>query len=410
MEFLPILYLSYMFISLYFLTVFILIYIRNRKTFFSYPEPQKEYTVSFIVPAYNAADIIKGTIENIFNIDYKGILEVIVVNDCSKDRTREMVESLLIKYPKLRLINNPKNLGNAARSQNVGFRHARGEIIAIVDDDSYPARDSVSKMIGFFDDPLVGAVTCPVLARNKEKFFEKIQAIEYQVISFARKLLEYVDSIYVTPGPLALYRKKALDEIGGFDENNITQDIEATWAIAKRGWKRKMSLDTHVSSIVPSKVKPWFKQRRRWNLGGMQCIWKYRKHVLRNGMLGTFIIPFFIAGLFLGLIGIMIFLYLLTTNMISKFLYTKYSIVAGTPIITMNEFYITPNFLNYLGIILILLELVYLFLVFAVLKVNVLKKENILNIPFYLIVYLTVQPLLISDAIFTMVSGKRKWG
>ncbi len=409
MEILPIIYLSYMFISLYMLTLFLILYIRNRKDFFQYPETKKKYEVSFIVPAYNEGKTIAESINHIFDIDYPYIKEVIVVNDCSTDDTRKIVESLLKKYPKLKLINNPKNLGNAAGSQNVGLKHATTELVAVVDADSFPAKDSLKKMVGFFDNEKVGAVTCPVLARNHEKFFEKLQKIEYQAISFGRKLLEYIDAIYVTPGPLALYRKKALEEIGGFDENNMTQDIEATWHLAAKGWDRKMSLSTNVTSQVPSKFWPWFVQRRRWNIGGLQCIYKYRKDIGRKGMLGLFIIPFFIFNLFLGLLGLGIFFYLSITRIISRFLYTQYSIVAGTPLVTINDLFITPSFLNYLGIVMFILGLLYILMILFIFNEDILKKENILNIPFYLIVYLMAYPFIMVNAIWHIISGKRKW-
>jgi cellulose synthase/poly-beta-1,6-N-acetylglucosamine synthase-like glycosyltransferase len=409
MEILPFIYLAYMFISLYFLNLFLILYLKNRKSFFDYPKVNRNYTVSFIVPAYNAKDTIENALHHIFNIDYSGIIEVIVVNDGSTDNTLDILNKLKKKYPKLVIINNPKNLGNAARSQNVGLKHAKGEIIGIVDDDSYPSKDSVEKMVGFFDDSKVGAVTCPVLPRNKTKFLEKLQMMEYLTISFSRKLLEYIDAIYVTPGPLALYRKKALLEIGGFDENNLTQDIEATWHLTERGWDRKMCLSTSVSSTVPKKIKSWFLQRRRWNVGGLQCIYKYKKHLFKNNMLGIFIIPFFVAGLFLGLLGIIIFSYIFISNAISNFLYTRYSIIAGTPLVSLKEFYITPSFLNYLGIMLFLLEILYLILIFSILKEDIFKKENILNMPFYLIIYLTIYPFIMIDALWQAFFGKKKW-
>jgi len=410
MEILPYIYLGYMFISLYMLSMFMIIYLRNRKEIFSYPETEEFPPVSFIVPAYNEGDSIKDSIEHTFK-SYTNIQEVIVVNDCSTDNTRQVVESLMKKYPRLKLINNKKNLGNAARTQNVGLKYAKSDFIVVADADSFPAENSINKMIGFFKDPKVGAVTCPVVARNTSHFIEKLQAIEYKMIALARKLLDYVDAIYVTPGPLALYRKTALEEAGGFDENNITQDIEVTWHLAYLGWDRRMCLATHVSSKVPNKFKAWFRQRRRWNVGGLQCIKKYKSSLLnhKRGMLGFFIIPFFVVNTFLGLLGLSIFFYLISRRVISRFLLTRYSIIAGTPVLTLNEFYITPTILNYLGIALFVLGLIFLFIVFAVLKEKVFRKENILNIPFYMIIYIAFYPFIMLAAIGHIIRGKNVW-
>ena len=384
MEFLPYTYLGYMFISLYMLSMFLIIYLKNKDDIFSYPEAKKKYTVSFIVPAYNEEKTLKETIEHIFNIDYDNVLEVIVVNDCSSDNTLKIIKELANKYPKIKIIDHKKNKGKAG-GLNDGLKIAKGELVVVVDADSYPASDCLKKMVGFFDNERIGAVTCPVVARNTNHFMEKLQGIEYKMIALARKLLDYVDSIYVTPGPLAVYRKKALIEVGGFDEKNMTEDIEITWHLTYAGWLRRMCLATSVSSTVPNKLKAWFRQRRRWNVGGLQCINKYKKSLFnsKRGMLGFFIIPFFILSTFLGLLGLSIFFYVIIRRIIARFLLTKYSIIAGTPLLSLDEFYITPTILNYLGIAMFILGLIFLFIVFAVLKEKVFKKENILNIPFY---------------------------
>ncbi len=407
MDFLPYIYLIYMFISLYMLSFFLLIYFRNRKVFFHYPEPNKKYTVSFMVPAFNEEDTIEDTVKHIFNIDYD-ILEVIVVNDNSKDNTLNIVQRLQSKYQNLKIITNPQNLGKAG-SLNRALEIAKGEIVVVVDADSYPSSDSLKKMLGYFNEERVGAVTCPVLVRNNEKFFAKLQSIEYIAISFGRKLLDYVDAIYVTPGPLAVYRKKALLDINGFDDTNLTEDIEATWHLAERNWHRRMSLATSVTTKVPTKLKAWWVQRRRWNVGGLQCIYKYRKSIGKNNMLGFFIIPFFIINLFLGLVGLSLFFYLASIRIISTFLLTRYSIVTNTPILTVQDLYITPSILNYLGIVLFIFGFIYIILILSILKERILKKENILNIPFYLIVYLILYPFIMVNAIWHAYRGKKIW-
>jgi len=409
MAILPYIYLGYMFISLYFLSMFLIIYLKNKKEIFNYPAAKKKYSVSFIVPAFNEEKTIEDTIKHIFNIDYR-ILEVIVVNDCSNDSTFSIIKSLTKKYSKLKIVNHNKNKGKAG-SLNDGLKIAKGELIVVVDADSYPAKDSLRKMIGFFNDKKVGAVIVPVVARNKNKFMEKLQAIEYKMIALTRKLFDYVDAIYVTPGPLAIYRKEALKDVGGFDEKNMTEDIEITWHLIYSSWKRKMCLASNVSSSVPNKFKAWFKQRRRWNVGGLQCIYKYRKSLFnpKKGMLGFFIIPFFILSTFLGLLGLSIFFYLLVRRIISNFLLTRYSIIIGTPAVTLNDFFITPSILNYFGIVLFILGLIFLFIVFVVLEEKVLKKENILNIPFYMIVYIAFYPFIMISAIWHIIAGKRIW-
>jgi len=406
METLPIIYLGYMFISIYFLSLFLSLYIKNRKELFDYPKTKKKCSISVLVPAYNEEGTIENTIKAIFSSEYP-IKELIVLNDGSRDNTGNIVKKLLKKYPKLRLID--KENSGKGDSLNQGIKISKGELVAVVDADSYPAKDSFGKMVGYFDDSEVGAATCVFVPRNRNNFLEKLQVIEYNVIAFTRKLLGYVDAIYVTPGPLALYRKNALEKIGGFSTKNMTEDIEATWHLAYEGYKRKMCLATYATTTVPNKFKPWYKQRRRWNIGGLQCISKYKGCFLKKGMLGFFILPFFVMQLFLGLLGLSISIYLITTRIISNYIFTRYSIYVGTPLITMNDLFITPSFLNYLGVILFITGAIFTIMLLVIMKEKILRKQNIFNIFFYFIFYLSMYPFIMIVAIYHFFKGTGTW-
>lgn len=408
MEFLPIVYLGYMFVSIYFLSLFVLLYKRNRKVLFDFPRTDKVYGITAIVPAFNEEATVKDTVEAILAVDYPGLKEVIVVDDGSSDDTWKIIQGLAKKYKKVKAFTK-ENEGSKAGPLNFGLSKVKTELVAVVDADSYPAEDSFGKMVGFFDDATVGAVTCIFRPRNKKTFFERLQAAEYNMIAFTRKLLDYVDAIYVTPGPLALYRKTALDKIGGFDKKNMTEDIEATWHLAFEGYHRRMCLATHATTTVPKKIIPWYKQRRRWNIGGLQCIAKYKGTFLKRGMLGFFILPFFVLQLFLGLIGLSIFFYLTITRIISNYVFTTYSISVGTPLITANDLLITPSFLNYLGVILFIAGAVFTFGVLCIINRELVKKHNLFNIFFYLVVYLSVYPFIMISAVYNFLKGGASW-
>ncbi len=408
METLPIIYLGYMFISIYFLSLFLSLYAKNRKELFGYPKTRKRYEVSVVIPAWDEENTIEDTVLEILKSDYPGLKEVIVVDDGSTDNTLKIARRLEKKYKKVKVYTK-ENEGSKAGALNFGLKKAKSEIFAVVDADSYPAEDSFSKMVGFFDDKTVGAATCVFVPRNRNKLLEKLQVIEYNVIAFTRKLLGYVDAIYVTPGPLALYRKSALEKIGGFSTKNLTEDIEATWHLAYEGYKRRMCLATYATTTVPNKFKPWYRQRRRWNIGGLQCISKYKGCFLKKGMLGFFILPFFVLQLFLGLLGLSIFIYLITTRIISNYIFAKYSIHVGTPLITMNDFFITPSFLNYLGVILFIAGAVFTILLLVIMKERILRKQNIFNMLFYFIFYLSVYPFIMMSAIYHFIKGTGTW-
>ncbi|MFH1787428.1 MAG: glycosyltransferase [archaeon] len=366
----------------------------------------KKYSISVLVPAWNERETIGDTIREIFKSDYP-LKEVIVLNDGSTDNTAEIVEKLLKIYPRLKLIN--KQNSGKADSLNQGIKLSKGELVAVVDADSYPEKDAFSKLVGFFDDDQVGVATPFIIPRNNKSFMERLQFVEYHVIAFTRKLLGYVEAIYVTPGPMAIYRKSALEKIGGFDVNNLTEDIEATWHLTYQGYKRRMCLLAESTTTIPNKIKAWYKQRRRWNVGGLQCIAKYKKYFFKKGMLGFFILPFFVLQLFLGLLGLGIFVYLVTTRFLTNYLFTRYSINVGIPLLTMNDFFITPSFLNYLGVILFIAGVIFTFLILSVMKSNMLRKQNIFNLLFYFLFYLSVYPFIMVVALYHFFKGKKVW-
>jgi len=248
-----------------------------------------------------------------------------------------------------------------------------------------------------------------VLAKKPKTFMQKVQAIEYAVIGFNRKLLDLVDAVYVTPGPFALYKKKVLFKIGLFDTANMTEDIEIVWRMLSQGYLARMSLATCVYSETPRKFKAWWNQRIRWNIGGKQTLWKYKKYVFKKGMLGLFIIPFFSVSLFLGLFGLSLFSYLLSKRLLVSYLSTKYSLYASTTILRLQDVTFSPSILNFFGFVLFVLGLSFTFLGLFVINDKYIKKRNLFNILFYLLIYLAVYPFNVIHALYKMVRGNYKW-
>ena len=174
-EVLTVVYLVYMFIALYFMLLFILTFIQNRREIFLIPKTDKKYSISVLIPAFNEQENIKSTVENVLKSDYKYLKEVIIINDGSTDNTLEIIEQLEKKYPKVRVLNK-KNSGKAD-SLNRALKIAKGELIAVIDADSYPDSNALSVMAGYFDDEKTGAVTTRILVRNRNNFIRKMQAV-----------------------------------------------------------------------------------------------------------------------------------------------------------------------------------------------------------------------------------------
>jgi cellulose synthase/poly-beta-1,6-N-acetylglucosamine synthase-like glycosyltransferase len=400
----------YMFVGCYMLSLFLFIYIQNRKNLFYYPTAKPE-PVSIVVPCYNEEDTIGKTIESLLKLDYpKELIEIIVVDDHSKDNSAKVAKEYAKKYSNVKVIVNEKNSGGAAEPTNIGVRAAKYNYIAVTDGDSSPQPDALKKMLGFLqEDEKVGAVTCAVLVKNQETLMQKLQAIEYIVIGFGRKMLDFVDSVYVTPGPFALYRKKTLVEVGLFDTKNLTQDIEIVWRLIAHGYKARMCLAAKVYSDAPKKLRQWWRQRVRWNIGGTQSILKHRKALFKNGMLGAFIIPYFTASLFLGIFGLCMFIYLTLRRFLYLYLSTRYSIYAQTAVLTMQDLTFSPTILNYFGVVMLILGGGFTFVMLSVTNEPSVKSKNIINVVFYQIVYLTIYPFIMIHGLSKLIRKKYSW-
>jgi len=379
---------------------------------FDYPVAKKKYKVTVLTAGYNEEDSIEDTIKAVMNSDYDSkFLEMIVINDGSTDNTSKVVRGLMKKYKNLKLIDRKENKGKS-NSLNEGIKMARGELVAVVDADSFPAKDAIRMQTGYFNDAMVGAVTSAVFLRNKNKFIEKLQVVEYIVLAWTRKLLDFIDSVYVTNGPLSMYRKSILNEVGGFDPNTITEDIDLTWNILNHGYKTKMCLSAFVTTVAPSKFKVWFRQRVRWGIGGLAAIWKYRKSFLRNGMFGFFVIPFVSISILLS-IGVFLFgLYLIIRSLFTFYLSTKYSVIADTAVLRMQDLNLNPSILIFFTIVLFTTSFIYTRFILKALgtKSNEWKEiKSLFNRLFYLLVYLGMYPIVWFAAIYRMIKGDMRW-
>ena len=409
MEFLTIAYLTYTFIAFYFLFIYILTYTQNRKQIYETIKPEKNYSLSIVVPCFNEEKSIGKTIESILKSNYEGLKKLIIVDDCSNDNSYKIIKEYEKKYSQVIAVQTPKNTGNAAGAKNYGAKFVKTELIGFSDADSFPKKDAIEKMVGFFNDQKTGAVTSRVLVSNRETMISKFQAIEYKIIAFTRKLLGFLDSIYVTNGPLSIYRKKAFDEVKGFDEKNLTEDIEITWHFVSKGWRVKMAIPAKAYTEVPENVRTWFNQRIRWNVGGLQTIAKYRKKFLQCGMLGFFIMPFFTLSWILGLTGLFFLAYRLLQYILTKFLVAKYSVVAKVALITAEDFNLNPSILFLFGMLLFVLGLAYTLTAIAYSREKDFPKHPLKDIFIYSIFYLLMYPPLLVWAFYKFIKGKNTW-
>lgn len=220
--------------------------------------------VSVIIPAYNEESLIANCLDSLLNQDYqKDLYEIIVVNDGSTDKTKNIVEKYTIKYSNLILIN--KSNGGKASAQNLGLKYAKGKYILITDSDAIVEKQWISKMVN--DLAKYDLVIGSYYSKENHKLLEKIQNSHY-LIKFKYGGLKGRPCIGVNNG----FRKSVILRIGNFDESktSVTDDF------IKRAEKIGLKIYFNPSIIVLTKcttnMRGFLKQKLRWNESPLLCL------------------------------------------------------------------------------------------------------------------------------------------
>lgn len=244
------------------------------------PILQKWPMVSIVIPAFNRGDSLRLCLQKVLQIEYPGKLEIFVVNDASTDNAREVLNEF--KGKGIRIFHNEKNKGKA-RTLNDTIPKTKGKFIAVMDGDSFPEKDILLKTIPrFYEKENIGAVTTLVRVNNPHGILEKIQELEY-FLSFGihNTVLSAHDGIYVTPGPFTVYTRDAMDKVGGYDEENITEDMEITFHLHAAGYSVVLEPEARVYTDVPDTMYKLWRQRKRWSFGSWQTMFKYRADLFK---------------------------------------------------------------------------------------------------------------------------------
>lgn len=299
-----------------FTSIFFLLTLLENKNRISNPKPKHFPKVSIIVPAYNEEKTIAKTIRSLLNQNYpQDKFEVIVVDDGSKDDTYKVASSFTSHN--LRVYR--KENGGKASALNFALDKCTGEFVGALDADSFVTKNALRKIIGYFENPMIMAVTPSLKVYKSQSILQSIQKIEYLFGIFLRKIFSFLGSIHVTPGPFTIYRKKFFDMYGKYDENNLTEDIEIALRIQTHRFIIENSVDATVYTVAPKTFKPLLKQRLRWYVGFINNVINY-KHLFnpKYGNLGIFVLPAAFISAFLVIVTLFYSLYKFTNNTIQK--------------------------------------------------------------------------------------------
>lgn len=259
--------------------------------------PKNLPKVTIAVPAFNEEKNILWTVKSILDLNYpKDKLQVIIINDGSRDNTKVVVEDFILGKENCVLIDK-KNEGKAA-ALNSALEVASGELFACVDADSFVTSDSLINAIHHFSKPKVAAVISSIQIHEPKTIFERVQRIEYIVAVLMRKIMASINTLAMTPGVLSIYRGDVLRKVGGFDNNNITEDYEIALRLKKFGYKIEIETTSLTYTKAPNTFWGLWNQRVRWFRGFLFNHLKYRKMFFdkKYSFLAYFQLPLDIAG------------------------------------------------------------------------------------------------------------------
>jgi len=274
--------------------------------------------ISILVAAYNEQDNIVSTIESIALQHYPGALEVIVVNDGSRDNTAELVKQQLPQHSWLRLLDLPRNVGKA-RALNEALTQVSHTITITVDADSWLFRDALQSIVERYvqDPPSTRAVAGGVMVRNsRETWMTRAQEWDYfQGIAAIKRVQSLYQGTMVAQGAFSLYDTATLREIGGWPDC-IGEDIVLSWSILKAGHRIGYCEDALLFTNAPTTLLQFARQRKRWSRGMIEAFKQHPDILLMRSLPSAFVywnllFPFldliftlvFIPGVVLALFG-----------------------------------------------------------------------------------------------------------
>jgi cellulose synthase/poly-beta-1,6-N-acetylglucosamine synthase-like glycosyltransferase len=237
---------------------------------------QANFKVTIIVPAYNEEKVIAKSISSLLKQTYKN-LEILVVDDGSKDLTYQIAKNFEFQSGtrSLRALTKPNS--GKANAINYGIKHANGELIMVVDADSKLETNAVELMARYFNDPEIAAVAGSVYVSNQNNLITKLQALEYiEGLNMVRNGQAFLKLVNIIPGPIGMFRKDALYEVGLYDDDTFAEDCDVTLKLIAKGYKIDFESDAVAYTEAPEHILDLIKQRYRWTRGILQAIKKHK--------------------------------------------------------------------------------------------------------------------------------------
>ena len=212
---------------------------------------------SIIIPAHNEEDVIARAIDSILRNTYQNF-EIIAVNDGSTDKTKKIVQELMKKYRKIKLLNFKKG-HSAAFARNRGAEVAKGKILVFLDADATLPKNSLRK----FKELIEGNKKVDAVITNSKNTYKN--KLSRTLALFARPFKIKIPSHTIVTkhiGPcIFTITKKTFNDLNGYDEKIFYyEDEDLTQRFYNRGYKSIWESMVITESEQPSDLKSFYRQ------------------------------------------------------------------------------------------------------------------------------------------------------
>ncbi len=403
----------FLFLSLNFEVFLLITYFENRhdiehestlalRTVTTYP------SVTIIVPCWNEETTVSKTIHSLLDLDYpKDKLKIMIVDDGSKDNTWEIIQKFK-DNPQIEL--HRKENGGKYTALNYGISKLSTDLVGCLDADSYVDRNALNQIVTYFEDTETMAVAPSIKLWEPRNVLQLLQKVEYTFGIFTRKMYDYMQAIYITPGPFSIFRREVFENLGGYKHAHNTEDIEIALRMQKNGYKITHAHNAFVYTVPPKTLPKLLKQRIRWTYGFIKNASDYRDMFFNRkyGNVGMLMLP-------MASISIVSVLFVASTSVInlvralvSEFIKIKtVGFDFNLHTITPDWFYINTEMI---AIISIVTTLGTITMILISKKMSEGKIVLGMDLIYFLALYMFIAPLWIAKSAYNaLFSVKTSW-
>lgn len=260
--------------ALSFLESLLFYFICSNPTQYARPKPLPGHTVDVFIPTYNEpVEILRETVMCAVSMRYPH--KTYILDDGQREEVRQLAQEFNCGY-----ITRSDRSHAKAGNLNNALRQTSGEFIVTLDADHVASPDLIEETIGFFADPKVSVVQGTQDFYNLDSFQHLVnwktrtgwqqQELFFSVIQPGKD--RYNATFYC--GSPGIIRRKALEDIGGFPTDTITEDMHTGMRLQKHGWRVLYYNRTLARGLAPQTYTGFATQWRRWGTGAMQVLRK----------------------------------------------------------------------------------------------------------------------------------------